>query len=374
MSIQGARQTGKSFLARELVSQVLPRASYQTFDQQRAKSLAQENPQSFLSKYGDAFPLMIDEAQKVPDIFDAMKYQVDLHPKPGQFLILGSTEFSREVLIKESLTGRLSKTRMYPLCLSETEDLTLNTSKDFALINKKPRVERRHLLKYLDRGGFPGIFAIRDQNERESLYLDWMNLVCERDLLQFKTQKLDSEVALSFLEQVPRLDTPDATHLSKKSNQSLAKTVRHLKALEQLFVLHRLNPHILGSGKPLYFPCDVGLASFLEADFHRQLQTWLLLEQMSQRSYRDLRRTKFSYYRSARGGVIDLVLEDQKTCAAIKILPREKIDLRDFEILKAFGEKYRLANGFVPRLIAIAPTDRIETHGPVSVYPWESVV
>ena len=56
-------------------------ANYQTFDQSRVKSLAQENPQSFLSKYGDASPLMIDEAQKVPDIFDAMKYQDGSSPE-----------------------------------------------------------------------------------------------------------------------------------------------------------------------------------------------------------------------------------------------------------------------------------------------------
>ncbi len=72
--------------------------------------------------------------------------------------------------------------------------------------------------------------------------------------------------------------------------------------------------------------------------------------------------------------MIDLVLEDQNQCAAIKILPRERIDLRDFEILKAFGVKYQNATGQAPRLIAIAPTEQIETHGQVTVYPWESVV
>lgn len=374
VSIQGARQTGKSFLARELVTQALEKAIYQTFDQQRVKSLAQGSPQTFLEKFSEARPLMVDEAQKVPDIFDAMKYQVDTHPHPGQFLVLGSTEFSREVLIKESLTGRLSKTRVYSLNVSETQDLPLNPSKELTLVNKKPRIEKKHLLKYLDRGGFPGIFAVREQNERESLYLDWMGLVCERDLLQFKTQKLDSELAFSLLESIPKMDTPDALHLSKKVNQPMAKTVRHLKALEQLFVLHRLNPHPLGSGKPLYFSCDVGLANFLAADFHRQLQTWFLLEQLSQRSYLDLRRTKFYYYRSARGGIIDLVLEDGDHCAAIKILSQEKIDLREFEILKAFGEKYQKSHNETAQLIVIAPTPHAESFGPVTVYPWECFV
>jgi len=71
--------------------------------------------------------LVIDEAQKVPKIFDAVKYTVDQDRRPGRFVLTCSTEFSRETMIQESLTGRLSRLRLFPLTISETLELPLNT-------------------------------------------------------------------------------------------------------------------------------------------------------------------------------------------------------------------------------------------------------
>ena len=61
-----------------------------------------------VNHHENAVPLVIDEAQKVPKIFDAVKFVVDPSNRPGQFLLLGSTEFSKKTLIRESHTGRIS--------------------------------------------------------------------------------------------------------------------------------------------------------------------------------------------------------------------------------------------------------------------------
>ena len=50
----------------------------------------------------------------VPEIFNAVKFQVDQKRVPGSYLLLGSTEFSKLARIRESLTGRLGRIRALP--------------------------------------------------------------------------------------------------------------------------------------------------------------------------------------------------------------------------------------------------------------------
>lgn len=111
---------------------------------------------------------------------------------------------------------------------------------------------------------------------------------------------------------------------------------KFLDLLVILFAVHKLNPHHLGTGKPLYFYSDVSLASFFGAGFERTLWTWALHEQLSQRSYLGDQDTKINYYRNTKGSLIHLVLENETRLVPIKILPTEKWDKRDYEILKAF--------------------------------------
>ena len=102
------------------------------------------------------------------------------------YLLLGSTEFSGELLIKESLTGRLSRTRMYPMTMAEVFEKDLNESQEFSLINEISRFSREDFFKHLNRGGMPAIFHVRSDFERALLFKDWLNTVCYRDLGQFR--------------------------------------------------------------------------------------------------------------------------------------------------------------------------------------------
>lgn len=137
---------------------------------------------------------MIDEAQKAPALFDALKFSVDSLRKPGRFLILGSTEFSKLSLIRESLTGRMSRVRLYSMNLAEAVGAAMNSSRARSLLNSELRVSRSQLLQHLERGGMPGVFAVRDRSERESLLRDWLDLTTERDAMLFPKIKADPDL------------------------------------------------------------------------------------------------------------------------------------------------------------------------------------
>ena len=88
VGLVGLRQVGKSTLFREL----LKIQDLVTFDDDESKIDAENAPKVFLAKYGR--PLLIDEVQKVPKIFDALKSEVDKKRIHGSFFIAGSQSFA----------------------------------------------------------------------------------------------------------------------------------------------------------------------------------------------------------------------------------------------------------------------------------------
>jgi predicted AAA+ superfamily ATPase len=74
-----------------------------SLDDLEARTEANESPKIFLSKLDR--PLIIDEVQKAPHLFDAIKHAVDQKKIPGTFYLTGSSTFSSKIGIRESLTG-----------------------------------------------------------------------------------------------------------------------------------------------------------------------------------------------------------------------------------------------------------------------------
>lgn len=368
VSIQGARQTGKSFLARELLGSSSRSLEYVTFDRGADRAFASKNPEAFILQHSEAHPLVIDEAQKVPEVFDAVKYSVDSDRRPGRFLLLGSTEFSHLHKIRESLTGRMTRARLYPFTLRESLQLPLqNTEASFFIENKGP-VARKELVRFLSGGGLPGIFAIRSAEERSSLLSDWIDLAVERDIHQIPKIRADSTVARRILEGIARLEHPDEAAISRFCGRDARLVKRHIQLLKELFILEELQAHPSGTGKAIYFICDVGLAANLGASFERQLYTWLVLEMLSKRAYLDQRDRSFFYYRNSKGAIVELLEERAGKVSALKLLSEERFDIRQLSLLRSVGQKIKNSKCF-----ALGATRASLKDEKIEIYPWESV-
>lgn len=368
LAIQGVRQSGKSFLVRHLLPRTVTTAQYVLLDTLAERNFAQTNPSAFLAHYNDAFPLMIDEAQKAPVLFDEIKALVDENRRPGKFLLLGSTEFSKLTQVRESLTGRMSRIRLYPLTIAETLGLVSAPILPDHFSHKKCRITRAQMIKHLQCGGMPALFSVRNSEERQSLIQDWFDLTTKRDVHQFQGIKVDEDLCFRILENLSRLDEPSAGSLARALRQDVRRIKTQLLVLKTLFVVQELSPHPLGGGKPLYFHCDVGLASHLGANFERQLYTWVLQEFLSQFSYADWYQQRLYYYRAPRGGLIHFLIESGQKIIAVKIMDKEGFDKREIEILKAIRQRYpqksihAIALGAARHSI---PEDNIE------IFPWE---
>lgn len=112
IGIVGPRQTGKSTLAKT----TFPEKRYISFDDKSMREMASANPKDFLQ----AFPAgaVFDEAQKVPEIFDAVKLAVDNGAfTPGKFVLTGSNRFKLKKNTSDSLAGRAGFVKLLPAAL-----------------------------------------------------------------------------------------------------------------------------------------------------------------------------------------------------------------------------------------------------------------
>ena len=114
VAVTGPRQSGKS----TLVQETFPDKRYVTMDDSSARELASSSPRDFLRAFKDG--VIIDEAQKVPELFDALKLIVDKDEyTPGKYILTGSSQFKLKKNIKESLSGRIGIVNLLPLSIAE---------------------------------------------------------------------------------------------------------------------------------------------------------------------------------------------------------------------------------------------------------------
>lgn len=114
VGVTGPRQSGKTTLAKAM----FPDKKYVTFDDRPMRELASSNPQDFLMAFSEG--AIIDEAQKVPGIFDALKMEVDSKPtEPGKYILTGSSQFRLQSNMTDSLAGRAAFLKLLPFSVSE---------------------------------------------------------------------------------------------------------------------------------------------------------------------------------------------------------------------------------------------------------------
>lgn len=115
VTVTGPRQSGKT----TLVKAVFPDHDYVNLELPHVRTLAQSDPVAFLAQYPN--PVIIDEAQRVPDIFSYVQVLVDEEDRPGRFILTGSQNFLLHRAVSQTLAGRAAVCHLLPLSLSELQ-------------------------------------------------------------------------------------------------------------------------------------------------------------------------------------------------------------------------------------------------------------
>lgn len=112
----GVRQCGKTTLMKES----LPENSvFLSLDDPDLAQTAKESALGFLLRHRNRPCVAIDEVQKAPELFHAIKAVVDTRPEKRQFLLSGSSNYKTMPAIHESMAGRLGEVRLRPMTEGE---------------------------------------------------------------------------------------------------------------------------------------------------------------------------------------------------------------------------------------------------------------
>jgi len=231
VALTGLRQVGKTTLAKKLLSEAGKPAHYFDLEDSRDLQKFQFDPAGFLETMQEK-TIILDEVQRLPEIFPALRATIDRHRVPGRFFLLGSASFELLKGTSESLAGRISYFELSPLLLKE-----LNTT-DMKL----------HWL----RGGIPNSFLAASEQIQQKWMQDYIRTYLERDLPQLGL------AANPIL--IRRLLTMIAGIQGNLLNQSMlanALGIRkntisgHLDFLENALFIRRLPPYFTNVGKRL---------------------------------------------------------------------------------------------------------------------------
>lgn len=270
--IHGPRQCGKSTLA-QMVGQG---RRFVTLDDPEPLHLAKTRPAEFFQVY--KAPLSVDEVQRAPELFLALKAQVDRHREPGSYLLTGSANVLLLPKMADSLAGRMEVVDLTPLTqgeLGHTESRLLDQIFDPSLELPRHIPTTIPLVDRILAGGFPEP-ALRKPHRRRAWFDAYVRTLVERDVRDLAN--------IDGLTQLPRLLTLLAgrageplniSGLSRELNIPHTTLTRYIDLLRSVFLLQLVPSWSVEEGpqmakSPKVFLVDSGLqAELLRTDVKR---------------------------------------------------------------------------------------------------------
>ena len=354
--LNGARQTGKSTLAREL-SIAGDTARYLTLDDAPVLSAARGDPDGFIS--GLEGPVVLDEVQRAPDLFLAIKASVDRSRRPGTFLLTGSADVLLLPKVADSLAGRMEIFTLWPL--SQGEMAGVNERFVHSLFLKmRPAPARypedkRAILTRVLRGGYPVV----QQRETEARRRAWFDLYITT-ILQRDIREISDIEDLTMLPRLLSLLASRACALLNFADLSRAAGIpqttlkRYFTLLETTFLVRLINPWSINIGKrlvkaPKLYLNDTGLIAYLlgldQARVGNDpnvigplLENFVIMELRKQISWSKTRPQMF-HFRTHTGEEVDIILENAAgEIVGIEVKATSSVGGSDFKGLRALAE------------------------------------
>lgn len=259
--IYGPRQAGKTTLIKQILAQ-LPniKTLLLTGDDIQVQNVFGVNDlEKLRAEVGDTQLLVIDEAQRVPNIGLSLKLIFD--QLGTRILVSGSSSFDLANKVNEPLTGRSSTFNLYPLSVLEVPKKTLLHFPE-------------RLGEFLRFGLYPKILDLELENEKQQYLYELVNNYLYRDILEMnfvkKPKKVIDLLSLLALQIGCEVST---TELASKLTLSKSTVESYLDILEKMFVIINLRGFSRNLRKEIsktskYYFVDLGLRNALIRNFN----------------------------------------------------------------------------------------------------------
>jgi len=349
--ITGPRQSGKT----TLVQNIFPEKAYISLEDLDTREFAEQDPRGFLSQYQDG--AILDEVQRVPQLFSYIQGVVDKNQKMGEWILTGSQHFLLMESVSQSLAGRAAVLQLLPFSCKE-----IGYSGDpFQLIIE---------------GFYP---KVRMQKVNfNQWYKNYMKTYIERDVRSLKNISNLSKFQLFLKLCAGRIgQLLNMSSLGSECGIDNTTVRSWLSILEASFVLFLLNPYHKNFNKrlvkqpKLYF-YDTGLASYLLGiknveEFNLHFAKGALFEnfvitEILKANLNAGEEANIFFWRDNHGHEIDLVLEKSNSLMPIEIKSGKTIQNNFFDGLN-YWEKLTNQTGY---LVCASDSDQARKHKIIS--------
>lgn len=334
--VTGARQVGKTTMLKHLAEGT--DRTYVTLDNAAARRLAKTDPVLFFQTYKP--PILIDEIQKAPELFEQIKIMCDESDKRGLFWITGSQQYKMMKEVRESLTGRIAILTLYSLSQREKAGIVLENELDFsldALLERQTHFKKNNIVDVFNHiwtGGMPDI-----QEADSEIRDDYFNSYIETYLMRDATEVggiTDTVKFSAFLSACAALTAQQVNYatLAEAAEISEPTAKRWLNVLQGLGIIYLLKPYENNELKrlvktpKLYF-CDTSLCAYLSMwlspDTLRQgaasghyYENYVVMELVKNYAY-SKNKVNICYYRDDKAKEIDVFIEENDRIHPLEI-------------------------------------------------------
>ncbi len=346
--ITGARQVGKTTILKHLAEG--QKRTYVSMDNTMARTLAKSDPVLFFQTYKP--PIIIDEIQKAPELFEQIKIMCDESEERGLFWLTGSQQYNMMKNVRETLAGRIGILELYSLSKNEVDGIRFPNEMDFSLACLQQRqacTGKNDVVDVFDhiwRGGMPdAIYA--DAEQRQEYYNSYIETYLMRDVSEeggitdsVRFRKFLNACAALVAEQVNYKTLAEAAEIS----QPTAK--EWLRLLQGLGIIYLLQPFAnnelkrLSKTPKLYF-CDTGLCAYLSMWLTRDtlmngaasghyFENYVIIELVKNFSYSSVK-ANLTYYRDSNAKEIDVMVEENGLIHPLEIKKSANPDRREIK-------------------------------------------
>ena len=359
--VTGARQVGKTTMLKHLAEGT--GRTYVTLDNLLARELAQTDPVLFFQTYKP--PILIDEVQKAPELFDQIKIICDESDDPGIIWLTGSQQYRMMEKVRETLAGRIGILELFGFSQREKDGRIFDDDLDFSLetLQKRQKLsQKNNILTVYDhiwQGGMPQVLNA-DSELRQEYYNSYIDTYLMRDVAEaggvtdvIKFRKFLACCAALVAEQV------NYTTLAEAADISVPTAKDWLKILQGLHIVYLLRPYSnnelkrLSKTPKLYF-CDTGLCAFLSmwltpetlmngAASGHYYENYVVMELVKSYAY-SKSKANITYFRDSNAKEIDVFVEENNNIHPLEIKKSAKPDRREIKKFSVI-EKTSLSQG-----------------------------
>jgi len=350
--LSGARQVGKSTLCLSLDRE------YRVFDNLIQREAAKHDPEGYIASLPK--PIIIDEIQKVPEVLEGIKLDIDADRINGNFLLTGSANVLDMKKAKDTLAGRIVEIPMYPLTQKEIHNKPNENIIDIlfgegVIALKSVKISYENMLEAMLNGGYPEILKI-DSIRGKSLWFNaYISTYVERDIRDVGELR-DISAFIRFYNIIaPRsCGLVNKSDLANESNLSEATVNNYLSMLEMIYQISLLNPYASNVSKRFIkssklFMTDSGLFSHLLGissvdelvhSTHKGdvVETFVYAELLKHIGYAQIQ-TKIYHYRTNDKKEIDFIIEKGDKIFAIEVKSSQSIKKDAFKHILDFQNK-----------------------------------